>query len=156
MRGDRLEEVERSLRDAGHELEPGLDRISGAWADRTAGVSHEAEHAWRAAAEQPPPPSGERVSTLGEAPAPAPEWGSGDAGLDDLDEPEDDDPLELLRWAIEHDQDVEIVYAGARGMTVRRVTPIELDASRLDAWCHLRDDARSFWLRSIREVQPVE
>lgn len=156
VRGDRLEEVERSLRDAGHELEPGLDRISGAWADRTAGVSHEAEQAWRAAAEQPPPPSGERVSTLGEAPAPAPEWGSGDAGPDDRDEPEDDDPLELLRWAIEHDQDVEIVYAGARGTTVRRVTPIELDASRLDAWCHLRDDARSFWLRSIREVQPVE
>jgi predicted DNA-binding transcriptional regulator YafY len=42
-----------------------------------------------------------------------------------------------------------MVYAGARGVTHRVVTPIDVDESRLHAYCHLRDDERSFWLSSI-------
>jgi predicted DNA-binding transcriptional regulator YafY len=34
-------------------------------------------------------------------------------------------------------------------VTHRVVTPIEVDESRLHAYCHLRDDERSFWLSSI-------
>ncbi|MGH2844686.1 MAG: hypothetical protein ACRDL0_01435, partial [Thermoleophilaceae bacterium] len=133
-----------------------------AWTERAPGGSLEAELAWRPARQPADGPSGKRISTLDEAPGlPSgfEEFGDGvaeDTDRLDLDELEDGDPVDLLRWAIEHDQDVEIVYAGARGTTVRRVTPIELDASRLHAWCHLRDDARSFWLRSLLDAAPVE
>lgn len=66
------------------------------------------------------------------------------------------EPLVEVLLALEEESDLEITYAGARGLTHRRVTPIELDGSRLHAWCHLREDERSFWLHSIRSALPVE
>lgn len=50
---------------------------------------------------------------------------------------------------------MEILYAGARGYTERRVTPLNLVGARLHAWCHLRNDERSFWLHSIQDAIPV-
>jgi hypothetical protein len=170
LRGDSVEDAERLLREAGHELEPGLDRISGTWPEPAVAASLEAERAWRPRVREPAAGApGKRVSTVDEAPLASaghtgPLVSAGHAGPGLIEDPRDldfeeiadGDPVDVLRWAIEQDEDVEIVYAGARGTTVRRVTPIELDASRLHAWCHLRDDARSFWLHSILEAAPVE
>ncbi|MDQ3768664.1 MAG: hypothetical protein M3370_04165 [Actinomycetota bacterium] len=49
-----------------------------------------------------------------------------------------------------------IVYAGARGVTHRVITPIEVDASRVSGHCHLRDDERSSRLASILVAQAVK
>lgn len=57
--------------------------------------------------------------------------------------------------AIERESDVVIVYAGARGVTHRVVTPHDVDATRLRGHCHLRDDERSFWLASILAIAPA-
>jgi predicted DNA-binding transcriptional regulator YafY len=57
--------------------------------------------------------------------------------------------------AIEQDADVFIVYAGARGTTHRQITPYEVEGAAVHAYCHLRDDERSFWLASILDAIPV-
>lgn len=65
--GRRLSAVEKALAAAGHELDPGLDRISGTWREapsRSGGASS----FWAPADEDDErEPSGELVSTLGEA-----------------------------------------------------------------------------------------
>lgn len=57
---------------------------------------------------------------------------------------------------LEAELDVAIVYAGARGITERVIGSYELNGAAVLAWCHLRDDERSFWLNSIRAAELVE
>jgi predicted DNA-binding transcriptional regulator YafY len=68
---------------------------------------------------------------------------------------DDVEPIEVVLQALEQEADVAIVYAGARGLTQRVITPFELDGAAVHAWCHLRDDERSFWLNSIRHAELV-
>ncbi|MCA9521803.1 MAG: WYL domain-containing protein [Myxococcales bacterium] len=63
--------------------------------------------------------------------------------------------LATIRRAMDEKLDLEIHYYShwRREMTIRRVTPIKLDAARyLQAYCHLRDDERVFRLSRIHEV----
>jgi predicted DNA-binding transcriptional regulator YafY len=54
---------------------------------------------------------------------------------------------------------LDLVYAGAHGLTSRRVEPVQLvdqdNHVYLRAWCRLRDDARVFRLDRIVSAQPV-
>lgn len=135
-----LDEVTRALRAAGADLEPGLERISGAWEERI-DASEPARRRWEPPVDDDPGPRGPQVSTI-EAEAPQPEL--------DLDARAGaGEPLVTILEALEGDSDIAMVYAGARGVTHRVVTPIDVDSSRLHAHCHLRDDERSFWLSSI-------
>jgi hypothetical protein len=148
----RLDELERALIAAGSELEPGIDRVSGPLmeTERYAGPSFEAEAAWL-------PPvgtasDGKVVSTLDHPPpepVPVPSAAGGGSLADDVE------PIEVVLQALEQEADVAIVYAGARGLTQRVITPFELDGAAVHAWCHLRDDERSFWLNSIRHAELV-
>ena len=61
----------------------------------------------------------------------------------------------MILDAIESDDDVVMVYAGARGVTKRQITPYEVEDAAVHAWCHLREDERSFWVASIRDATPV-
>jgi hypothetical protein len=141
----RLGEVERALAAAGQDVEPGVDRVSGAWVERPDAASA-ARAAWAPDSPDSAPssaPLGKLVSTLAEAPLPADHEGA--PGLS----PEAES-LTVILQALEEEADVEILYAGKRGLTLRRVTPLEIQGEALHAWCHLRDDERAFWLRSIR------
>jgi hypothetical protein len=144
-----LRAVEGALRQAGHELEPGLDRISGAWLDRHDDLG-EARAGWARGDHEPPPieAPGRLVSTLTERTAPR--RTAADRGLVVQAE-----SLAAVLAAIEEDADLDIVYAGKRGVTHRRITPFEIQGAALHAWCHLRDDERAFWLASIRHATPV-
>ncbi|MCP9488615.1 MAG: hypothetical protein MSC31_01910 [Solirubrobacteraceae bacterium MAG38_C4-C5] len=144
---DRLDEVAAALEGAGAALEPGLERVSGAWEERVEG-SLPARARWDPIAPPEPMPHAVQVSTLEDGPPP---------GAPDVAPQLDPTvPLEVILDALERDIDVAIVYAGARGVTHRVVTPIEVDASRVHGYCHLRDDERSFWLASILVAQAVE
>lgn len=146
--GKDLAALERALASAGHELEPGLDRISGRWRELPAPTGNAAS-VWRARTPLPRRrmAPGRLISTLDER-EPEPERPSSKraqpaaGGVD----------WGLLSAAIARDSDVEIRYRGRRGTTLRRVTPIEIEGGTLHAWCHLRDDERSFWLSGIQEV----
>jgi len=158
VHADRLREVEQALAAAGRELEPGLDRVSGAWAE-PASRSGAAESAWtRAAPSSARVPDGAPTSTLDtRTPAPAAGRAPQATGQRPGAEPTADDlyPLLVILDALEEEADVDILYAGARGFTSRKITPLELDGPRLHAWCHLRQDERAFWLQSIRDAQPA-
>jgi len=165
-----------ALREAGHQLAPGLDRISGRWAERDAAPT-QAELAWKPDDDSGTAPTGKQVSTLpASAPAaPKPAASSGPAapntaastngpaapkpaasGGPVLGSLDGDGPIDVVLDAIESDSDVFIVYAGARGTTARQITPYEVDGAAVHAYCHLRDDDRSFWVGSIREAIPLE
>ena len=151
--GRSLPDVERALSQAGHELEPGLDRISGTWLDRHDDFG-EARGRWAPGDHEPPriEPAGRLISTLEERSAqaaPAPRTAA-DRGL--VAEVES---LAAVLAAIEEEADLDIVYAGRRAVTERRITPLEIEGSALHAWCHLREDERSFWLASIRHAAPA-
>jgi predicted DNA-binding transcriptional regulator YafY len=104
-------------------------------------------------------PDGAPTSTL-DAPAPAPVAVRAPQG--DRERPGPGpapgglDPLLAIVDALDREADIDILYAGARGLSSRRITPFELDGARLHAWCHLRDDERTFWLQSIRDAQPAK
>jgi hypothetical protein len=149
VRGSELADVERALDAAGVEVEPGLERVSGSWQEPV-DRSTPARSAWapRVPAEQEEAP-GALASNISAPATPAP--AEADAG----DQLQDDEPLDVILRALEKETDVVIIYAGARGITHRQVTPLDLDDARLHAWCHLRGDARSFWLRSIIEARPA-
>lgn len=140
--------VEAALRRAGHEVEAGLDRVSGRFGDREP-VRTDAEATW-----DPEPvdssPELRQVSTLpdrGRQLAPAPVNVQPPNGTDD-----EQDPIEVVLDAIERGTDVFIVYAGARGTTHRQITPYEVEDAAVHAYCHLRGDERSFWLASIQDA----
>lgn len=148
VHGRQVADVERALAAAGHELEPGLDRVSGTWLERPDG-SAEARARWAAGdpyAEEARRPLHKLVSTLGGSEAP-----STNGRLAALS-PELES-LSVIVHALEEESDVEILYAGKRGLTQRRITPLEIEGEALHAWCHLRDDERSFWMASIRSAE---
>ncbi len=52
---------------------------------------------------------------------------------------------------------LHIVYESyVSGRTERVIEPLALRGDRLDAYCHLREDFRSFHLRRIRRIRPLE
>ena len=152
IRAAELKAAEAALRREGHSLEPGIDRLSGRFSEREPAPS-EAEAHW-APVIPDEPPHGKQVSTLEHAavsPAPVPAAPSGRHVT-----PETDDPIEVVLDAIERGTDVFIVYAGARGMSERQITPYEVEGAAVHAYCHLRGDERSFWLASIQEAVAVD
>jgi len=144
---DRLDEVAAALEGAGVALEPGLERVSGAWEERVE-ASSPARARWEPAAPVAHLPPAAQVSTLEDDPPPG---GPGESAPFDAAQ-----PLDVILDALEREIDVAIVYAGARGVTHRVITPAEVDGSRVHAYCHLRGDERSFWLGSILVAQGVE
>ncbi len=148
----RLRSVEQALSGAGEELEAGLDRVSGRWTESPA-RSQQALAAWSPHGEEPEP-AGKLISTLrlGDAgaassphrPAPSPPGPS-----------LADDPIVAVLAALERGGDVFMVYRGARGITDRVITPIDVDEARVHVYCHLRGEERSFWLSSIQEAVEV-
>jgi hypothetical protein len=165
VRVEELDLVEQALGKEGHELDPEVERISGEWEERPYGHgadrSFAAQGAWQPVGTIEPEESEEPVtSRIEETSRDAPAAGGAEAAalpdLDgELDGGEFGDPIEVVLEAIDRGLDLEIVYAGARGMTHREVTPTEVDASRLHAFCHLRQDDRSFWLHSILVARAV-
>lgn len=160
--GARAGDVAAALRAAGHELEPGLDRVSGRWREpyehdrrardfwAPAGVA-DPEEAWADAR-----PRGGLVSTLSALATPAPPRATPASAVAPLrGDPLPLAPLDAVTEALRHDLDLEIIYRGQRGTTHRRVTPFAVEDGALHGWCHLREDERSFWLHGIRDAQPV-
>lgn len=158
VRSQQVDDAERALARAGHELEPGLERVSGSWLERPDG-SGEARALWapqQATGQGSPDPPGKLVSTIGEGAGaqdatsrkrPTPADPGGPSGL-----AAEAESLTAILRALEQEADVEIVYAGKRGLTERRITPLAIEGSALRAWCHLRGDERSFWLASVRHA----
>ena len=140
--------VEAALRRAGHELDAGIDRVSGRFSEREP-VRTEAEQIWEPESVDEPPDL-KQVSTLpkaGRQLTPSPSTVPPRYGADD-----EQDPVEVVLDAIERGTDVFIVYAGARGTTQRQITPYEVEGAAVHAYCHLRGDERSFWLASIQDA----
>lgn len=153
IRAENLKAVEAALRRDGHALEPGIERMSGRFDDRQP-VRSDAEVRWEPDTADDPP-EGKQISTLERAAAkrkavavalaPAPRTADDDC-----------EPVEAILNAIERGSDVFIVYAGARGITERQITPYEVEGAAVHAYCHLREDERSFWLASIREAVALD
>lgn len=63
---------------------------------------------------------------------------------------------ERLRAAVREQRPVVIDYTARFGQgpltTRRQITPARLRAGRLDAWCHLRQAARTFHLKRVQRV----
>jgi hypothetical protein len=155
-----LKAVDAALRREGHSLEPGIERVSGRFDDRQP-VRGDAEPHWEQDTADDPP-DGKQASTLeraagkptaGTVPVPSPRV-THDDDLHGADE--DEEPLDVILDAIERGSDVFIVYAGARGTTERQITPYEVEGAAVRAYCHMREDDRSFWLGSIREVVALD
>jgi hypothetical protein len=147
IRAADLKTVEAALRRAGHELDAGIDRVSGRFGEREP-VRTQAEQIWEPESVDEPPDL-KQVSTLeaGRQPAPARPASPPRHGAD-----HERDPIEVVLGAIERGTDVFIVYAGARGTTQRQITPLEVEGAAVHAYCHMRGDERSFWLASIQEA----
>jgi Helicase conserved C-terminal domain len=143
-----LKAVEAALRQEGHTLEPGIDRLSGRFSEREP-VRSEAELHWEPAASDDLP-RGKQVSTL-ELAAP-PLTLLSPAGSPRHAQHEREDPVDVVLDAIERGTDVFIVYSGAQGMTERQITPYEVEGAAVRAYCYPHGDERSFWLASIREA----
>jgi hypothetical protein len=146
-----MKAVEAALRREGHSLEPGIERVSGRFDDRQP-VRSDAEQRWEPDMADDPP-EGKQISTL-ERPAGKPTAASVAAAPHTAHE--DDEPVEVILGAIESGSDVFIVYAGARGMTERQITPYKVEGAAVHAHCHMRGDDRSFWLASIREALALD
>jgi hypothetical protein len=163
---NRLHDVERALRSAGRELEPGLDQISGTWKEPRAGSS-EAQAEWVPRHHAEPPPEGRLVSTIrpdraarsGLRPAPRPSQQPAPPPRQEVliieSDGDQDAALDVILAAIEDEFDVEISYAGADGITHRTITPLEVLGAQVHAWCHLKDDEHRFWIPSIMSASPV-
>ncbi|HEY1485810.1 MAG TPA: helicase C-terminal domain-containing protein, partial [Micromonosporaceae bacterium] len=68
----------------------------------------------------------------------------------------DRDEQHVLAQAIDHNREIRIEYVSNEGKTTNRIIqPLELDGSRVIAWCHLRDDERAFSLGGITSVRPA-
>ncbi len=143
----RLRQVEQALAAAGEELEAGLDRVSGRWLE-TQSRSQDALRAWSSRDDEDRGPAGRLSSTLRAGKTkPAPDAASSVRA--DLSQSLASDPIVAVLAALECGGDVFMVYAGARGISERVITPLEVDDARVHAYCHLRGDERSFWLSSI-------
>jgi predicted DNA-binding transcriptional regulator YafY len=68
----------------------------------------------------------------------------------------DDAELELLSDAVDHHNDVLIVYRDKNGSrSTRAIRPQQLYGKWLDSWCHLRDAQRDFTVANIEAVAPA-
>jgi len=68
----------------------------------------------------------------------------------------DDAELELLSDAVEHHNDVLIVYRDKNGSrSTRAIRPQQLYGRWLDSWCHLRNAQRDFTIANIEAVGPA-
>ncbi|MGH3929197.1 MAG: helicase-associated domain-containing protein, partial [Pseudonocardiaceae bacterium] len=68
----------------------------------------------------------------------------------------DDAELELLSDAVDHHNDVLIIYRDKNGSrTTRAVRPQQLYGKWLDCWCHLRNGQRDFAIANIESVAPT-
>ncbi|MGH3687096.1 MAG: helicase-associated domain-containing protein [Pseudonocardiaceae bacterium] len=68
----------------------------------------------------------------------------------------DDAELELLSDAVDHHNDVLIVYRDKNGSrSTREIRPQQLYGKWLDSWCHLRNSQRDFTIANIEAVAPA-
>ncbi|MFN2479598.1 MAG: helicase-associated domain-containing protein [Pseudonocardiaceae bacterium] len=68
----------------------------------------------------------------------------------------DDAELELLSDAVDHHNDVLIVYRDKNGSrSSRAIRPQQLYGRWLDSWCHLRNAQRDFTIANIEAVAPA-
>jgi Helicase conserved C-terminal domain len=68
----------------------------------------------------------------------------------------DDAELELLSDAVDHHNDVLIVYRDKNGSrSTREIRPQQLYGQWLDSWCHLRNAQRDFTIANIEAVAPA-
>ncbi|MGH3775337.1 MAG: helicase-associated domain-containing protein [Pseudonocardiaceae bacterium] len=68
----------------------------------------------------------------------------------------DDAELELLSDAVDHHNDVLIVYRDNNGSrSTREIRPQQLYGKWLDSWCHLRNAQRDFTIANIEAVAPA-
>lgn len=149
----RLRQVEQALAAAGEELEAGLDRVSGRWLE-TPSRSHDALTAWSSHDDEDRDPAGRLTSTLRAGKA-QPASNTASRVRPDPAQPLAPDPIAAVLAALERGGDVFMMYAGARGISERVITPLEVDEARVRAYCHLRGDERSFWLSSIQAATAV-
>lgn len=87
-------------------------------------------------------------------------WFSADSGtfelLAQLNCHLDDAELELLSDAVDHHNDVLIVYRDKNGScSTREIRPQQLYGKWLDSWCHLRNAQRDFTIANIEAVAPA-
>ena len=67
-----------------------------------------------------------------------------------------DAELELLSDAVDHHNDVLIVYRDKNGSrSTREIRPQQLYGKWLDSWCHLRNAQRDFTIANIEAVAPA-
>jgi hypothetical protein len=175
----RRSDVERAMKAAGHELEPGIDAISGTWRAESPSGSSDAEAAWAPPSERFASDDGPPTSTIADHPPaqrnagpsrpPRPEEATIALDLDDdeiamvdgdidpyEDEDEDDLPLDVLLDAIEDEAEVRIVYAGAGGVQTHTIIPVEIDGAQLHALCDGPGDIEQrFWVPAIRSAEYV-
>jgi hypothetical protein len=68
----------------------------------------------------------------------------------------DDAELELLSDAVDHQNDVLIVYRDKNGSrSTRAIRPQQLYGRWLDSWCYLRNAQRDFTIANIEAVSPA-
>ncbi len=68
----------------------------------------------------------------------------------------DDAELDLLSDAVDHHNDVLIVYRDKNGSrSTRAIRPQQLYGKWLDSWCHLRNAQRDFSIANIEAVSPA-
>lgn len=68
----------------------------------------------------------------------------------------DDAELDLLSDAVDHHNDVLIVYRDKNGSrSTRAIRPQQLYGAWLDSWCHLRNAQRDFTIANIEAVSPA-
>lgn len=68
----------------------------------------------------------------------------------------DDAELELLSDAVDHQNDVLIVYRDKNGSrSTRAIRPQQLYGKWLDSWCYLRNAQRDFTIANIEAVSPA-
>ena len=162
-RGD----VERALKAAGHELEPGVDAISGIWRAETRSAPTEAEAAWAprsdyfASADEPPTSTVSDREPPRSRPAASPALDemtiAFDLDDDELDGEGLDDqdlPIEVILDAIDDEADIRIVYAAASGLQTLTITPVEIDGAQLHAFSHGPGEIEQrFWIPGIRSAE---
>jgi hypothetical protein len=151
IRGSAIGAVRDALRAEGHELDPGVERVSGRWTERDP-IPSDADRVWtpRRALSAP---VGDQSSTIGRSPQPTQATLGGGAELRPVAH---DEPIDVVLRAIEQGSDVFIAYAGAGGTTARQITPYSSDGSAVRAYCHLDRDERSFWLASIVDALAID
>lgn len=180
---DELPAVTKAVRQAGVELEDGLDRISGTWTERPDREAHPSW--WRPTpagyAPRADPPTGRLTSLLDATPPDGRDrrGGAGEASfdiaaelarrlaqagldphevravMDDHDAFDDDDDGigELLLDACERRSVVRLKYAGANGLRQERVTVEDVADARVRVRDHATGKRSWRWLRAIAEAE---